>query len=133
MIKGSRKNPLLSHNFDSILGEGMIIDGRLRVSGSAIIYGAVTGDIEATPSSDRVVIGVGETGRVMGNISASQIMIGGLVEGNVYATSRLELMSTARVEGDIHYGALVIDEGAEIVGRMVPQKPQKKRDGQEGD
>ena len=120
MLKGNRKNPLQSHTFDSILGEGMVIDGRLKVSGSALIHGIVTGNIEADPKAEMVVIGVGDTGSVQGNIVAHQVMIGGRVMGNVVGESRVELMSNAVVEGDLSYGSLVIDEGARVMGRMVP-------------
>ena len=120
MLKGNRKNPLQSHTFDSILGEGMVIDGRLKVSGSALIHGIVTGNIEADPKAEMVVIGVGDTGSVQGNIVADQVMIGGRVMGNVVAESRVELMSNAVVEGDLSYGSLVIDEGARVMGRMIP-------------
>jgi cytoskeletal protein CcmA (bactofilin family) len=58
----------------------------------------------------------------MGNITATQVMVGGVVEGNVSASARLEVMSTGTIEGDIHYGALVIDEGAQIMGRMISPK-----------
>lgn len=120
MLKGNRKNPLQNHTFDSILGEGMVIDGRLRVSGSALIHGTVTGNIEADPRAELVVIGVGDSGSVQGNIVAHQVMIGGRVMGDVVASSRVELMSHAVVEGNLHYGSLVIDEGARVMGRMIP-------------
>ncbi len=83
MLKGNRKNPLQNHTFDSILGEGMVIDGRLKVSGSALIHGVVTGNIEASQDADVVVIGVGDSGRVQGNIIADQVMIGGGVMGRM--------------------------------------------------
>jgi len=120
MIKGNRKNPLQNHTFDSILGEGMVIDGRLLVSGSALIHGVVTGNIEASQSAALVVIGVGDSGKVQGNISADQVMIGGRVMGDVMGRSRVELMSNAMVEGNLTYGSLVIDEGARVLGRMIP-------------
>jgi cytoskeletal protein CcmA (bactofilin family) len=120
MIKGNRKNPLQNHTFDSILGEGMVIDGRLLVSGSALIHGVVTGNIEASQSAALVVIGVGDSGNVQGNISADQVMIGGRVMGDVMGRSRVELMSNAVVEGNLTYGSLVIDEGARVLGRMIP-------------
>ena len=120
MIKGNRKNPLQNHTFDSILGEGMVIDGRLLVSGSALIHGVVTGNIEASHSAALVVIGVGDSGKVQGNISADQVMIGGRVMGDVMGRSRVELMSNAVVEGNLTYGSLVIDEGARVFGRMIP-------------
>ena len=103
----------------------MVIDGRLKVSGSVLIHGTVTGNIEADASAEMVVIGVGETGRVMGNITAHQVMIGGLVEGDVVANARLEIMSTATIQGDIRYGALVIDEGAQLMGKAIPFKAPK--------
>lgn len=122
MLKGSRKTPLSNHAFDSILGEGMVIDGRLKVSGSALIHGTVTGNIEADPQSELVLIGVGETGRVLGDIKATQVMIGGLVKGNVFAVTRIEMMSTGTVEGNLHYDTLVIDEGAQVQGHLIPHK-----------
>lgn len=120
MLKGNRKNPLQNHTFDSILGEGMVIDGRLKVSGSALIHGVVTGNIEASQDADVVVIGVGDSGSVQGNIIADQVMIGGRVMGDVVGRSRVELMSNAVVEGNLTYGNLVIDEGARVMGRMIP-------------
>jgi cytoskeletal protein CcmA (bactofilin family) len=120
MLKGNRKNPLQNHTFDSILGEGMVIDGRLKVSGSALIHGVVTGNIEASQEADMVVIGVGDSGSVQGNIIADQVMIGGRVMGDVVGRSRVELMSNAVVEGNLTYGNLVIDEGARVLGRMIP-------------
>lgn len=122
MIKGNRKTPLTNHTFDSILGEGMIIDGRLKVSGSALIQGTVTGNIEADSQSEMVLIGVGETGQVLGDIKATQVMIGGVVKGNVTALTRIEMMSTGTVEGNLYYDTLVMDEGAQVHGQLVPQK-----------
>lgn len=120
MLKGNRKNPLQNHTFDSIVGEGMVIDGRLKISGSALIHGVVTGNIEASQDADMVVIGVADSGSVHGNIIADQVMIGGRVMGDVVGRSRVELMSNAVVEGNLTYGNLVIDEGARVLGRMIP-------------
>lgn len=122
MLKGARKHPLVNHTYDSILGEGMVIDGRLRVSGSALIHGTVTGDIEADPGSEMVVVGVGETGSVQGHIKAHQVMVAGRVLGDVHARDRVEMMSTGVIEGNLEYGSLVMDEGAQIIGKAIPIK-----------
>lgn len=122
MLKGSRKSPLTNHTFDSILGEGMVIEGRLRVSGSALIHGTVTGNIEADPQAEVVLIGVGENGRVLGDIKATQVMIGGTVSGNVFATTRIEMMPTATVQGNLYYDTLVMDEGAQVDGQLLPHR-----------
>ena len=77
ILEGNRKNHNSNNTFDSILGEGVVIDDPLKVSESVLIHGAATGDIEIDQTSDMVVVGVGDTGVVCGNISAHQIMIGG--------------------------------------------------------
>jgi cytoskeletal protein CcmA (bactofilin family) len=127
MLKGNRKNPLLNHSFDSILGEGMVIDGRLKVSGSVLIHGTVTGDIEANSSSEMVIVGVGESGSVKGNILADQVMIAGKVLGDVNAKLRVEMMSTGVIEGNLEYQNMVMDEGAVIIGRIIPLNSQSKK------
>ena len=70
-----------------------MIDGPLKVSESVLIHGAATGDIEIDQTSDMVVVGVGDTGVVCGNISAHQIMIGG-GKRDVLTLSYVEMMPT---------------------------------------
>ena len=122
MLKGARKTPLSNHTLDSILGEGMIIDSRLKVSGSSLIHGIVTGDIEADLASEIVIIGVAETGSVQGNIKTHQVMVAGRVLGDVHASECIEMMATGVIEGNIEYGNLVMDEGTVIMSRMSPIK-----------
>ena len=127
MLKGNRKNPLINHTFDSILGEGMVIDGRLKVSGSVLIHGTVTGDIEADADAEMVVVGVGEKGSIKGNVKAHQVMIAGKVLGDVHAKIRVEMMSTGVIEGNLEYCNMVMDEGAVIIGRIIPLDNQQSK------
>ncbi|MFM7012317.1 MAG: polymer-forming cytoskeletal protein [Betaproteobacteria bacterium] len=120
MLKGNRKSPLQNQTFDSIVGKDMVIDGRLKVLGNALIHGLVTGNIEASQDAEVVLIGVSDSGSVQGNIIADQVMISGRVMGDVVGRLRVELMSNAVVEGNLTYGNLVIDEGARVMGRMIP-------------
>jgi cytoskeletal protein CcmA (bactofilin family) len=59
---------------------------------------------------------VGATGIVDAQIEASILVVQGSVKGNVRASERVELMSGARVEGDVHTPILVIQEGALFAG-----------------
>jgi cytoskeletal protein CcmA (bactofilin family) len=47
------------------------------------------------------------------------VLVNGQVDGNIYAREKCELHETSRVKGDIHYGLLGIEHGAEILGLMV--------------
>ena len=43
----------------------------------------------------------------------------GKVEGNIYATERVELHDGAEVRGDITYGQIGIEPGAKLFGLMI--------------
>lgn len=77
----------------------------LRVDGE--IYGNVT-------SEDGII--VGEKGMIRGSVTGKAIFVGGKVKGNVTAYQRLELQSTAQIEGDVTTPILVIDDGAIFEG-----------------
>ena len=51
------------------------------------------------------------------------IIISGTVKGPVHANLMLELQPKARIEGDVHYRALEMHQGATISGQMVPMLP----------
>jgi cytoskeletal protein CcmA (bactofilin family) len=45
------------------------------------------------------------------------VQIHGKVQGNVYATGRIELRGKAEVYGDLHTNRLAVDDGVVFVGR----------------
>jgi cytoskeletal protein CcmA (bactofilin family) len=73
-----------------------------------LIHDLVFGDIEADASAEMVVVGVGETRSVRGNIKAHQIMIAGRVLRDVHAKNRVEMMSTGVIEGNLEYCNMVM-------------------------
>jgi cytoskeletal protein CcmA (bactofilin family) len=59
---------------------------------------------------------VGERGKLKGNIFAERVVVIGKIFGGIHGKF-VALKSSARVDGDIHHGALTIDKGAAITGR----------------
>ena len=57
---------------------------------------------------------------VTGEIHADHIIINGHVNGPVYAAALLELQPKARIQGDVHYVALEMHQGALIDGQLRP-------------
>ncbi len=57
-----------------------------------------------------------------GAIHADHIIVSGHVRGPVHAHLMLELQPKARIEGDVHYRALEMHQGATISGQMHPMK-----------
>jgi len=98
----------------SVLDTQMLVRGDLTTSGTIRIDGRLEGSILR---SDIVVIGAKAS--VVGNIFAREVVVGGSVEGNITAESRVELDSAAVVLGDIVAGSILTHEGAQIRGKVV--------------
>jgi cytoskeletal protein CcmA (bactofilin family) len=113
-------------SFETIVGPATEVHGRLVANESMRIDGRIIGNIEARQGKD-VSIALGRTGFVQGDIYAFRVLIAGRVEGNVYATERVELHEGAEVRGDITYGQLGIEHGAKLNGLMI------SRNGEEPD
>lgn len=96
-----------------------VIDQRLTVRGDLETDGAVRVDGRVEGQSHRVgTLTVGPRGTVIGSVEATEVVIAGLVQGNVHATGRVEIERGARVRGDVHARALLMREGAAINGKF---------------
>ena len=118
---GKRKATLLmptNERFDTLIGKTSEIYGRMVVGESLRIDGKVVGNIESEENS-KVTVAVGEDGQVVGDIFAHRVMVAGKVEGNIYATERVEFHQTAQVRGDVTYGSIGIEHGARVIGLVI--------------
>jgi len=95
----------------SIIGAGSEVTGVVHIQGGLRVEGFV--DDEVTVSS---TLTVGHEGRIKGEISVAQAVIGGTINGTIRAENQLELQNGSRVEGDIFTRSLVIEEGVFFQG-----------------
>ena len=107
--------------FETLIGPGSTVHGKLLLIDSVRIDGQVIGDVQATPGH-RATVAIGPTGVVIGHISAFRVIVAGKVEGNIAALERVELMHDCLVQGDISYGSINVQHGARLQG-LVIQKP----------
>jgi cytoskeletal protein CcmA (bactofilin family) len=105
-------------SFDTLIGAATRIEGRMVVNKSIRLDGTIDGSIESSTDT-QVTVAIGNTGLVHGDVRAHRVLVNGQVDGNIYARERCELHQTSKVKGDIHYGILGIEHGAEILGLMV--------------
>jgi cytoskeletal protein CcmA (bactofilin family) len=118
---GKRKTSLLlptNERFDTLIGKTSEIYGRMVVGESLRIDGKVVGNIESEENT-KVTVAIGEDGVVVGDIFAYRVMVAGKVEGNIYATERVEFHQTAQVRGDVTYGSIGIEHGARVIGLVI--------------
>ncbi len=77
---------------------------------------------------------VGKTGEVKANVKVKNATIEGRLDGNVFASEKVELKQKAQLIGDLQARTLVIEEGVVFVGQcnVNPNgtKPQKQTFGE---
>ena len=101
-------------SFSAIIETGCKLEGNLSFSGTSRIGGLVSGTIF---SNDTVLIT--EEARVNADITASVIIISGIVKGNLKAQSRVEMVKPARFEGTVSAPSLVVEEGVIFHGTTI--------------
>jgi cytoskeletal protein CcmA (bactofilin family) len=114
---GIKKQPSVR----SAIGAGMRVTGDCVFEDGLQIDGAVVGSVSSAHGGQPSVLVVGETGSVEGAVSADHVVIAGTVVGPVLARELLELHARARVQGDVRYKALEMQQGAVIAGQLQPQ------------
>jgi len=103
--------------FESIVGATLKVEGDLVISKSLRIDGTVHGNIlQAEGASATVAIASGAS--VLGNIAVHDVIVSGHLRGNITSPGRVELIDTAKVEGDVTYGSIGVAVGARIAGQL---------------
>ncbi|HEX9200237.1 MAG TPA: polymer-forming cytoskeletal protein [Acidobacteriaceae bacterium] len=98
----------------TVIGKSVTIRGEL--SGKEDLY--MDGVVEGTISLPDSRLTIGPNARVLADLDAGDVVIYGLVEGNIRAPGRIELRDSAVVKGDIVAGRLSIEENASIKGKV---------------
>jgi cytoskeletal protein CcmA (bactofilin family) len=101
-------------SLNTIIGPGAWVRGDVESAGFTRIDGSVQGDVRA---QGRVIIG--EQARMKSNVSGTSITIGGIVYGNIHASERVIILSTALILGDIVTRRIQADDGCLIHGKIV--------------
>jgi len=101
-------------NLSAFIDQGSEFEGKLSFKDTVRIDGCFRGEI----TSQNTLV-VGETGEIMATVRSCSVIVSGTVTGNIFASERLVLHKTARVEGDIEAGTLAIEEGALLNGKLT--------------
>jgi cytoskeletal protein CcmA (bactofilin family) len=97
----------------TIISEDMTITGAIDSEGEVMLDGCVEGEI----ASGR--ISVGQTGKIVGSLSAENVVVHGFVDGQIRG-GEVTLSNTATVTGDIYHETLIVESGAQLDGQCRP-------------
>ncbi|MBM4347350.1 MAG: polymer-forming cytoskeletal protein [Deltaproteobacteria bacterium] len=112
--------PKETDKLQSLLGMNSNFKGELNVKGTLRVDGTVDGKLDA----DCLILS--ETAMVKGSATAKKIIIGGKINGNVFAHELVEVKSKGKVWGDIITPKLTIIEGGEVNGKIEMKREESK-------
>lgn len=100
----------------TVIGPGTTVHGDLTGSDPVEVRGTVEGDCRVGG-----ICVVAEGGRVLGNVEAAGLVVGGTIEAGTLAAERVELRASARVTGTITARVVAIADGAFYEGDVRMQ------------
>jgi cytoskeletal protein CcmA (bactofilin family) len=112
---GKKKQPPIR----SLVAPGTEIRGNMVFTDGLRVDGVVIGDVRSNEDHASILV-ISESAHITGEIHADHVIVNGHVQGPVYANELLELQPKARIEGDVHYKALEMHQGAVISGQLRP-------------
>ncbi len=100
----------------SVIGSDVTIKGDVTASADLHVDGSIEGDISCASLVQ------GETSTITGKIEAQSARLAGKVSGSIRARD-LVVLRSARIEGDVQYDALTIEQGAHVEGHFAHNAP----------
>jgi len=103
-----------SNSTFSVIGSDVTITGNVAATTELHVDGNIEGDITCASLVQ------GEGSVIKGMIEAESARLSGTVIGSISARE-LVVLKSARIDGDVHYDALTIEQGASVEGRFAPR------------
>lgn len=102
----------------SVFAPGLNIKGNVEASSDIRIEGEIAGDVT---TGKKVIIGV--SGKITGNIIASEICVMGEVLGDIFVQDLARFTAEAKMRGNVYSGKIEIESGADM--EVTLSKPKK--------
>lgn len=102
---------VVTGDMNTIIGKDTVFKGTVTGKGTIRVDGQFEGELQTTGD-----LMVGDAAVITANVKARNAVIGGTIHGNVEIAEKMELLSTAKIYGDIKVGVLIIGEGAVFKG-----------------
>jgi cytoskeletal protein CcmA (bactofilin family) len=96
-----------------IVGQGIHMKGEITACDRLIVEGQVEVTLKATR-----MLEIKPTGHFTGSCEVEEADVSGVYDGNLTVRGRLIVHAGGRVTGDISYGEIELERGAQITGKL---------------
>jgi cytoskeletal protein CcmA (bactofilin family) len=115
--------PAVSAGDQATIGKSLVFTGEIVGAESLFIDGKVEGSINLP--DNRVT--VGRNGKVNASINAREIVVLGIIRGNVSASDRVDIRAEGALTGDVAAARISVEDGAFFKGGIDIRKPVPKQ------
>ncbi len=109
----------------TLIADSTKITGDVHFADQLFVNGMIEGNISAELDSGAMLV-ISDVGKVKGEIRVPYVVVNGQVEGDVYASTRVELAANARISGNLYYNLIEMQLGAMVDGQLVHLDPVTK-------
>jgi cytoskeletal protein CcmA (bactofilin family) len=113
-----KSKPNNKARIDTLIGPKTRINGDVDFSGGFHLDGTINGNVKCQLDGDDT-LSVSEVGVIEGSVVAPNIILNGMVKGDIDASRRVELGPRSQVLGSVHYTTIETAVGARISGKLV--------------
>ena len=98
---------------DSLIVPELVIEGKIEGTGDVRIQGRFKGEVSVKGD-----LTIEQEAHISGEVRAENIVVKGEVEGNIHAASRVELLESGGVVGDLKASSLTVAAGSRMRGKV---------------
>jgi cytoskeletal protein CcmA (bactofilin family) len=103
---------LAPNSVESLLGSGLSIEGTVNGVGHVRIAGQFRGDVKVDGN-----LAIEPGARVVAGVVADAVTVAGELEGNIDSATKVELLASGVLTGDLKAGSLIVAAGSRMRGR----------------
>jgi cytoskeletal protein CcmA (bactofilin family) len=113
-----KPKPSRKAEIDTLIGAKTRINGDVEFVGGFHLDGHINGNVKSEVGSG-ATLSVSEQGCIEGSVIVTNIVLNGIVKGDIEASDRVELGPKARVLGSVQYTTIETAVGAQINGKLI--------------
>lgn len=98
---------------ESLIASEITIEGKIEGTGHVRIAGRFKGDVQVQGN-----LSIEHGAKLTGGVRASTVVIGGELEGNITEATRVELLDSGVLNGDLKAGSLTVAAGSRMRGQV---------------
>lgn len=107
------RHPTVEDNTkESVIAAGLTIEGKIEGAGSVRIAGNFQGDVHVKGN-----LTIEQGAKLTGGVRAATVIIGGELEGNIDGASKVELLQSGVLNGNLNAGSLTVAAGSRMRGQ----------------